>query len=271
MRAVLTTVAVVAGVWLALVLAAWGLQRQLIYLPATQEPAPPTPAAVEEVTLTTDDGLELSAWYLAPDTAPVSTIMVLPGNAGDRSLRLPLAEGLVAREHAVLLVDYRGYGGNPGSPDEAGLRRDALAARDHLRRRRDVDADRLVYLGESLGSGVAAALAAERPVAAMVLRSPFGELAEVGRAHYPFLPVRTLLWDRFETREHLADYDGPLLVVAGGDDQIVPTELSVEVARATGAEYLELEGVGHNDRELLDGAAYLDAVDGFVRAALGPR
>jgi uncharacterized protein len=267
MRAVLTTTAVLAGIWLVLVLAAWGLQRQLIYLPTAAEPAPPR--HVEEVTLPTDDGLELSAWYLTPEEQPLATVMVLPGNAGDRSLRLPLADGLVARGHAVLLVDYRGYGGNPGSPDEAGLHRDALAARQHLLARDDVDADRLVYLGESLGSGVAAALAAEHPPAALVLRSPFGELADVGRAHYPILPVRLLLWDRFETRQHLADHDGPVLVVAGGADAIVPTELSVEVARAVDADYRELDGVDHNDRELLDGEDYLDAVDEFLHARLG--
>jgi uncharacterized protein len=267
MRAVLTVLAALAGVWLVLVLAAWGLQRQLIYLPTGADPVPP--GHVEEVTLPTADGLELTAWHVTPEEEPVATVLVLPGNAGDRSLRLPLAEGLVARGHAVLLVDYRGYGGNPGSPDEAGLRMDALAARDHLLGREDVDADRLVYLGESLGSGVAAALAGEHPPAALVLRSPFGELADVGRAHYPILPVRTLLWDRFETREHLADHDGPVLVVAGGQDAIVPTELSAEVARAVDAEYRELEGVDHNDRELLDGEGYLDAVDEFVRAQLG--
>ena len=268
MRAVLTTVVVLAGIWLVLVLAAWGLQRQLIYLPTGTDPVPP--GHVEEVTLSTGDGLELAAWYVTPEGQPRSTVMVLPGNAGDRSLRLPLADGLVARGHAVLLVDYRGYGGNPGSPDEAGLGRDALAAREHLLGRGDADPGRLVYLGESLGSGVAAALAAEHPPAALVLRSPFGELADVGRAHYPILPVRTLLWDRFETSEHLADHEGPVLVIAGGEDSIVPTELSVEVARAVDAEYRELEGVDHNDRELLDGEDYLDAVDEFVRAQLGP-
>ena len=268
MRAVLTTLVVLAGVWLVLVLAAWGLQRQLIYLPTGTDPAPP--GHVEEVTLPTEDGLELTAWYVTPDD-PVATVLVLPGNAGDRSLRLPLADGLVARGHAVLLVDYRGYGGNPGSPDEAGLRLDALAARDHLLDRDEVDGDRLVFLGESLGSGVAAALAGEHPPAALVLRSPFTELADVGRAHYPILPVRTLLWDRFETREHLAGHDGPVLVVAGGQDGIVPTELSVEVARAVGAEYRELEGVDHNDRELLDGEVYLGAIDEFVRAQLRER
>ena len=267
MRAVLTTLAALAGVWLVLVLAAWGLQRQLIYLPSATTPA--TPDHVEEVPLVTEDGLELTSWFLAADGEPVSTVVVLPGNAGDRALRLPLAEGLQARGHAVLLVDYRGYGGNPGSPSEDGLERDARAAHAAVIARDDVDEDRLVYLGESIGTGVAASLTAAHPPAALALRSPFPELADVGRAHYPFLPVDTLLRDRFEQLEQLAGYEGPLLVVAGGQDSIVPTALSVEVAEATGAEYVELDGVDHNDRELLDGARYLDAVDEHVRRHLG--
>lgn len=271
MRAVATTLAVLVGLWIVLVLAAWGLQRQIIYLPATRQPTPAEPGEVEEVTLTTDDGLELTAWYLPAPGVPVSTVLVLPGNAGDRSLRLPLARGLNSRGHAVLLLDYRGYGGNPGRPHEEGLLSDARAARSHLLARDDVRAERLVYLGESIGTGVASALTAEHEPAALVLRSPFPELADVARSHYPFLPVRTLLRERFEVLADLAGHDGPVLVVAGSDDTIVPRELSVEVARAIDAAYLELEGVGHNDRELLDGAAYLDAVDGFVREELdGP-
>ena len=268
MRAVLTTVAVVAGVWVVLVLAAWGLQRQLIYLPSAHDPAPPQMIEVEEVALTTEDGLELTAWFLPTSDEPASTVLVLPGNAGDRSLRLPLAQALVSRGHAVLLLDYRGYGGNPGSPAESGLVADARAARAHLLARDDIDEGRLVYLGESIGTGVAAALTAEHPPAALVLRSPFPELAEVGRIHYPFLPVRTLLRDRFEVAADLADYEGPLLVVAGEQDSIVPRELSVEVAERADARYVELDGVDHNDRELLDGATYLDAVDDFLRDEL---
>lgn len=269
MRAVATTLVVVAGIWVVLVLAAWGLQRQLIYLPSARAPSPPTHLEVEEVTVPTADGLDLAAWYLAPDDdPPVATVLVLPGNAGDRSMRLPLAQGLAARGHAVVLLDYRGYGGNPGRPSEPGLARDARAAREQLLARPGLDADRLVYLGESIGTGVAAGLTREHPPAALVLRSPFPELAEVAQAHYPFLPVRTLLRDRFEVLDDLADYAGPLLVVAGGQDTIVPTRLSRRVAEETEAAYVELGGVDHNDRALLDGERYLDAIDDFLRAAL---
>lgn len=93
----------------------------------------------------------------------------------------------------------------------------------------------------------------------------------MGSGHYPFLPVRPLLRERFETSEHLERYPGPLLVVAGGEDSIVPTDLSRRVADAAADRYVELEGVDHNDRELLDGAEYLDAVDRFVREVVTSR
>ena len=256
----------VGGAWLALVLLAAVFQRQLIYLPDTTDPRPP--ADVEVVTLETEDGLELTAWYLAPDAEPVTTILLAPGNAGNRAGRVPTARALNERGHAVLLLEPRGYGGNPGRPSEEGLVADARAARDHLDARADVEAGRIAYLGESIGSAVVAALAAERPPAALVLRSPFPELADVGRAAYPFLPIRTLLRDRHPISEHLEAYDGPVLVVAGDADRIVPTRLSREVAARADATLVEIAGAGHNDAALFVGEAFIDAVDDHLRAAV---
>jgi uncharacterized protein len=265
-RRIVRFVLIGVAVWVVVVVLAAMVQRQLIYLPDRSRPSPP--AGVETVTLTTADGLDLVAWFVpaADPAAAASTVLVAPGNAGNRALRLPLAAGLAARGHAVLLLEYRGYGGNPGRPSEDGLLADARAARQHLDARDDVDPARIVYLGESLGTGVVSALAVEAPPAALVLRSPFPELADVGQAAYPFLPVRWLLRDRYPVSEHLAAYDGPVLVVAGDADTIVPTALSRTVAEAAGAELTLLAGVDHNDRALLDGADYLDAVDAFVRA-----
>ncbi|MFA9446948.1 alpha/beta hydrolase [Egicoccus sp. AB-alg6-2] len=266
LRVVTVAATSVAALWLVLAAAAFVFQRQLIYLPDRN--APPAPPGVEEVTLTTQDGLALTAWFVASPEPAVSTVLVTPGNAGSRSLRLPLAHGLAERGHAVLLLDYRGYGGNPGRPDAQGLLADAAAARRHLQGRPDVAPDRIVHLGESIGTGVAAALTAQEPPAALVLRSPFPSLAEVAARHYPFLPVRSLLRERFPVTDDLAAWEGPTLVVAGTGDRIVPPGLSGAVADATGAEVLWLEGVDHNDRELLDGATYLDGVDAFIRTAL---
>lgn len=256
---------VVTGVVAVLVGALWLGQRQLLYLP--DRTAPPTPPDVEVVELSTADGLELDAWFLQPDVDAVATVLVTNGNAGNRGHRLPLARGLVDRGHAVLLLDYRGYGGNPGRPSEDGLIADARAAHAHLAGRDDVDTFAIVHLGESIGSGVAAGAAVEDQPAALVLRSPFPRLVDVARRHYG--PLGHLVRDRFETAQRLGRYDGPVLVVAGDADTIVPTELSLQVAREADTSLLVLEGVGHNDPALLDGDVFLDAVDAFVRDAVG--
>jgi uncharacterized protein len=265
---VLTIVGTIAAVWLLLVILAALFQRQLIYLPMAGDAVPPVGVAIEPVSFTTHDGLEHEAWFLPTEEEPVSTVVVAPGNAGNRQMRVPMAAGLVERGHAVLLLDYRGYGGNPGSPNEDDLVADAGVAVETVAAMDGVDADRIVYLGESLGTGVLTGVAVERPPAAMVLRSPYPELADVGRSAYPFLPVRTLLRDRYPVTDHLDVYDGPVLVVAGGSDRIVPTRLSRQVAEEAGAELVEIEGAGHNDPALFTGQRFLDEVDAFLRRHL---
>ena len=140
--------------------------------------------------------------------------MVFNGNAGNRAYRVPLALALRRHNVAMLLFDYRGYGGNPGTPTEMGLAADARAARTYLLGRLDVDSARIVYFGESLGSAVAIALAVENPPAALILRSPFTSLADLGQFHYPLLPVRWLLRDRFASIDRMRQVPCLLLVIA---------------------------------------------------------
>jgi pimeloyl-ACP methyl ester carboxylesterase len=189
-------------------------------------------------------------------------VLVANGNGGHRGLRAPLAAALAGRGLAVLLFDYRGYGGNPGSPSEEGLARDVRAARAHLLEEAGVPPDRLLYLGESLGAAVVTELATEHPPAALVLRSPFVDLAAVGAAHYPFLPVRALLRDRYPVAERVAAIRVPTTVVLGGADSIVPPAQSRAVAAAAAGLHrlVEVPGADHNDRVLLDGDALVDAV-----------
>jgi uncharacterized protein len=242
---------------------AWALQRSMIYFPIRQ--LGPPPPGVQEVTFTTSDGLELGGWFFPADGTEGRAVLVCNGNAGNRSHRVLLAEALRDRGWSVLLYDYRGYGGNPGRPSEEGLAKDASAALSWLADRDDVDADRIAYLGESLGAGVAAGLAAEMPPAALVLRSPFTSLVDLGRVHYPFLPVGALLWDRFPVVEHVRSYDGPVLVVWGEADTIVPPDQSGAVAEAAHrSRHVVIAGADHNDPALLDGEEFVEAVVGFL-------
>jgi fermentation-respiration switch protein FrsA (DUF1100 family) len=157
-------------------------------------------------------------------------------------------------------MDYRGYGGNPGSPSEEGVTVDALAAVEKLTEL-GYPPERTIYFGESLGSGVVAALQQQVPPAGMVLRSPFTELADVGAHHYPWLPVRLLLRDRFPVLELVQSSDVPLTVVYGDRDTVVPTRLSARVADGASSlvEELVIEGADHNDRVMF-GSRVADAV-----------
>jgi fermentation-respiration switch protein FrsA (DUF1100 family) len=244
--------------------ALWALQRQLVFLPDRA----PVPAAAtvlpgaRDVVLTTEDGLELGAWYLPARGAGRPAVLVANGNAGSRASRAALARGLEERGLSVLLFDYRGYGGNPGSPSEKGLALDVRAARRFLLDVARVPDDRLLYFGESLGAAVVTELATEHPPAGLVLRSPFEDLAAIGRVHYPLLPVRALLRDRFPVAEHLAEVAAPTTVVYGTADTIVPPEQSRAVADAAAVlhQLVPITGANHNDPVLVAGDDVVQAV-----------
>ena len=263
---VLVVLLVIGGVVVGL---AWWLQRQLIYVPdaSAVPPAGDVIDGARDVTLRTDDGLELGAWFVPAESRRDRgmAVLVAPGNGGNRLGRADLAEALSRRGLSVLLMDYRGYGGNPGTPSEDGLLLDAKAAARALDELGH-PVERTIYFGESLGTGVVAALQAEWPPAGVVLRSPFTELADVGAAHYPFLPVRLLLRDRFPVLEHVEESRVPLTVVFGDSDSIVPTHLSDRVADRAPAlfERVVLEDADHND-PVMFGPKVADAVVRLAR------
>ena len=241
----------------------WAVQRSLIYLP-DDGPVGSAGAVLpggRDVVLRTGDGLELGAWYL-PGADDGPAVLVANGNGGHRGLRAPLARALHDEGLAVLLFDYRGYGGNPGSPTEEGLALDVRAARQFLVEDSDVPPERLVYFGESLGAAVVTELATEHPPAGLVLRSPFVDLPAVAAVHYPFLPTGLLLRDRFPVAERIARIDVPTTVVYGAADSIVPPAQSRAVADAAArlVRVVEVPGADHNDAVLLDGDDVVQAV-----------
>ena len=213
--------------WLSVGIAAYGVmvlvlyaaQRGLIYFPSTMTPGPPA-TGVTEVQYRTDDGLDLSGWY-APSSACRATIVYFQGNAGHYGDRLPKVGFLLNEGYGVLLVGYRGYGGNAGRPSETGLYADGRAAIAWLTAQVD-PAERIVLYGESLGSGVASMMAAENDVSAVVLEAPFTSVTDVARTRFPIFPVDLLLRDRFDSLSRIADVDAPLLVIHGRRDGTVP-------------------------------------------------
>jgi uncharacterized protein len=249
---------------------AWALQRRMMYFPLGDVSAPGSVGLrnVEAVTFTTGDGLVLNGWFLPSlRSPPWFTVLVFNGNAGNRAYRAPLAAALRSQRLAVLLFDYRGFGDNPGTPTEAGLMADGRAALAHLLGRADVDGTRLVLFGESLGTAIAVQIAGEHPPAALILRSPFVSMIELGRFHYPFLPVRWLLRDRFASIDRVRSLRCPLLVVAGEGDRIVPVSQSRRLYEAAPAPktLVVLPGADHNDFELLAGDDMIQAIVRFLQ------
>ncbi len=228
----------------------------------------PPPPGVEERSITTEDGERLHAWYMGgPADAP--TLLWSHGNAGNigggRGVALT---ALAARGLRVLAYDYRGYGRSTGTPTEAGVYRDALAAFDH-EVSRGTAPGRIVCFGESLGGAVSIALAERRPCAGVAVVSSFTRLADVARRHYG--PLGALAGSRFDSRSRVGRLAVPLLVAHGDQDEIVPFELGEELfAAARGAKrFYRIVGGHHND--VLLSPDFLDAVAAFAREAVAAR
>jgi uncharacterized protein len=197
-------------------------QRSLLYLPDTTRPRRGALAELgfREVTLTTSDGLSLRSWYRPPDEgAPV--VAYFHGNGGHLGYRADRMIRFAQQGLGVLLLEYRGYGGNPGTPTEPGLYADAEAAVDFLGSQ-GIPGNRLVLYGESLGSAMAVHMAAGREIGALILEAPFTRLADAGFYHYPYVPVSLLLRDRFDTLSKIGRVKAPILILHGERDRVVP-------------------------------------------------
>lgn len=206
--------------------------------------------AVEELSLAAADGTRIHAWRVSA-TGRAPLVLYFGGNAEEVSWMLEdIGDPARGATPGIgwLLVDYRGYGASEGSPSEAALAADALAWYDHAAKLPEVDPKRVYAFGRSLGSGVAVRLAAERALAGVILVSPFDSLVEVGKRHYPFLPVRWMLRHRFDSVSRAPKIETPLLSFVAANDEIIPPEHSKRLydAWAGPKRWVELGGAGHN-------------------------
>jgi hypothetical protein len=246
-RFVLTAALVLASAYGVLVVAACTFQRSLQYFPDPAERAPdPSGPPIQVVRLTTADGQRLVAWFLPP-SGDEPVLLFFGGNgdslSGDRG-RFDEAQQVGA---GLLAVAYEGYSGSTGHPTEDGLHRDADAGYAWLAAR--YPASRIVIEGYSLGSGVAVRLAATHPARALVLEAPFTSAVDVGAARMPLLPVRLMMWDRFESRDWIGKVRMPVLIVHGDADDTVPEHFGRELYALANAPktFVNLPGASHTD------------------------
>src|SRR6516162_4434407 len=223
-------------------------QRALQYMPERSRTSPAMAGLpqAEEIVLDTADGERVIVWHVAPHgEKPV--ILYFHGNGGSLAWRAERFRALAADGIGLVALSYRGYGGSSGRPTESGLIGDAHAAYAFAAARYPVS--RIALWGESLGSGVAIALAAEKPVARIVLESPFTSIADVAAQIYWFLPVRWLIKDPFRSDLRVGKVTAPVLILHGERDPVVPIALGERLYAliASPKRFLRYSSGGHND------------------------
>jgi uncharacterized protein len=237
-------------------------QRKLMYFPDAAR-TPPAQAGLpqaEEVRLTSSDGEKLIAWHVAP-RAEKPVVIYFQGNGGALDLRVGRFHWLIEDGTGLLALSYRGYGGSSGSPSEAGLIRDAVAAYDFAAAR--YAPARLVLWGESLGTAVSIALAAEHKVGGLILDAPFTSAADVGAAAYPFVPVRWLIRDSWRSDRRIARVHAPILVLHGARDRVVPVRFG-ERLFALASEPKRMLRFPQGNHVDLDDHGAMEAVRSFI-------
>jgi fermentation-respiration switch protein FrsA (DUF1100 family) len=223
-------------------------QRSLQYFPESYRTAPAAAGLpeAEEVVVDTADGERVLLWHLPPrGDKPV--ILYLHGNGGALRHRVDRFRALTADGTGLIALSYRGYSGSTGRPTEAGLLEDAAAAYAFAAAR--YPPERIALWGESLGSGVAVALAAEKPVGRVVLEAGFSSAADIGAGVYWYVPVRLLMKDQFRSDLRIGKVTAPVLMLHGDRDNIIPIALGERLYALINApkRFVRFPGGGHEN------------------------
>jgi uncharacterized protein len=243
-----TGLAIVAIALYSLVLAALIVgQRRFLYFPSgtVQQPGEAGLTRGRTVTIRTEDGETLRAWYVPPqDGRPL--LLYFHGNGGSIDGRADRFEILTATGDGLLAVEYRGYPGSTGTVSEPGLHRDAEAAYRYAVGTSAPPA-KIVIIGESLGTGVAVALAAAHPPAALVLDSPYSSIVEIAAAQFWMFPVRLVLWDQFRADRLIGQVQAPVLMVHGSADRVIPLAFAEKLYGLAHEpkQFIRVDGAGH--------------------------
>jgi len=233
----------------------------------------PRDLPVEDVWLQASDGVKLHCWWIEAEGARF-TFLAFHGNASNIANRADIYKFLRALPANVLAVEYRGYGRSEGKPSEAGLYRDAEAGLNYLKQTRQIDARNIIAYGQSLGSAVAAHLAAKHPVAGVVLEAPFPSLSAMAQKIFPFFPgAGALVWRQFDTERALASIHVPILIVHCTNDPVVPPELGERVFAAARPpkSIIRVNGYCHEEASLFALAQYQESLRGFLDEIETPR
>ena len=227
-------------------------ERFLVY------PAPPSDDGTwhaaqfdaDDVTFQSADGTKLHGWFW-DHPQPRAHVLFCHGNGEHVGYLGPGMQWLSQRlQVSIFAIDYRGYGKSDGKPFEAGLLQDGEAAQTWLAERAGIEPQDVVLYGRSLGGGIAVHLASTVGTRALITERTFHSMVDIGAGHYPFLPVRMLMRNRYLSAEKITNYSGPLLHLHGTTDRVVPLSSGRTLYDACPSEnkrFLEIPGMGHND------------------------
>jgi uncharacterized protein len=265
---------IIIGSYVGLCVLLYFAQHGMIF-PAPKQagtPLPPPGWMVETVPFKSHDGLPLTGWLVRPATTqasnPLPLLIYFGGNAEEVSWTAGFAERTPS--HALLLVNYRGYGGQPGQVSEDALVADGIAVYDQAKTLANIRSDRISLHGRSLGSGVAVGVAAQRPVEKVVLTTPFDSLRAVAGNAYPFVPVSVLLQHPFDSVSRAPRITAPVLMLVADRDQIMrPNQHEALAAAWKGPVRVQrFPTADHND--IPDTAGYWDNIASFLKSSPQP-
>jgi len=222
---------------------------------------------IEDVWLHTSDGVKLHAWWIPAENAEF-TFLAFHGNAGNIANRAEVYAFLQKTPANVLAVEYRGYGRSEGAPSENGLYRDAQAAYEYVTQTKRIAPRSIISFGQSLGSAVAANLAAQERVGGVVLEAPFPSLSAMARRVFWFIPgIQLAVFTQFRTDRQLKRINAPVLIVHCTDDPVIPPDLEEQVYDAAKPPkyILRIDGRGHEEGSLIAPDQYSAALRDFLR------
>lgn len=250
MRTILAGLAISIGIYLVLLLLIYLFQRQFLYFPdqsVVSENYLDQMGVTAVVVRSGQDGDHRSLW-IEPGAADAPVFLFLHGNAGSHYHRIPIFQALAQDGAAVLGVGYPGYGGNAGTPNEAQLYQAAQTNYDWLIRK-NIKADRIVIVGESLGSGVAVHLASQNRAAGLILIAAHSGMDELAQQQFPIFPARWLVKDRYPSLDHIHRINMPLVWIHGTRDGLIPFAAGQRLFDAARDPKVAhpIRNAGHND------------------------
>lgn len=242
-------------------------QQKRLYVPGDRV-ITLTPTSIdlnyEDVYFRTTDRQSINGWFIPASNAKI-TLLYFHGNEGNMTDRLPRINFFHNMGMNILIFDYRGYGKSSGKPSEQGFYKDAQAAYDYLISRNDIDKDKIIAIGVSLGGPVAADLCLKRKVKALILESTFVSLLSYVQDLYPALPVKFLVREKFDTLEKMKNIKIPKLITHGVDDEVVLYKHARYLYDAASypKKFLSFHG-GHSDDIYVLSDTFREALQKFI-------